>query len=126
MTELELGQATIVYDDPDEGKTELTVDNEQLLYARDHWFVRTGTDDEGNDLMKQLPLDRVHYVDRNVEQFEEQTAGVRRRVESLANDLRQRLPVDIGPEPTGHETPEESTTVPIDESGDAVESEERA
>ena len=96
MDELELGQATIVYEDPEEGVVEETVDNEEVVYARDHWMVRTGTDDEDNDLMKQIPMDRVHRVDRSVEQFEEQAGTVRRRVESIASDLRERLPVDVG------------------------------
>lgn len=96
MTELELGQATIVYDHPEEGQADLTVDNEQIVYARDHWMVVTGTDEEGNDLMKQIPRDRVHHVERNVERFEEEARTVRHRVESIARDLRQKLPIDVG------------------------------
>lgn len=96
MEELELGKATIVYEDPEEGVVEETVDNENVVYARDHWMVATGTDDEGNDLMSQIPRDRVHRVDRNVERFEEQARTVRRRVESIAEDLRQKIPVDVG------------------------------
>jgi len=119
MEELELGQATIVYDDPDEGRTEITVDNESLLYAQDHWVLPVGTDDEGNDLMRHLPRQRVYHVDRNVEKFEEQVTTVRHRVESLANDLRERLPVDIplGEEPARthtEEPPSTSTTVQIE------------
>ena len=97
MSQLELGQATIVYEDPDEeGKKEVTVKNEQLAYVRDHWAVKSGTDDEGNDLMKQIPATRVHYVERNVQQFEEEINTVRHRVESLAGEIRQKLPVDLG------------------------------
>ncbi|MDS0281322.1 hypothetical protein [Haloarcula onubensis] len=123
MEELELGQATIVYEDPDEGIVEETVDNEEMVYAYDHWNIRSGTDADGNDLMKQIPKERVHRVDRNVEKFEDQAGSVRRRVESLASDLRERIPVNVGdggrretmrPE-TGQE--EEARTIPVDDGG---------
>lgn len=130
MSQLELGQATIVYDDPEEGQTEETVENEQLVYARDHWMVRSGTDDQGNDLMKQIPKERVHYVERNVERFEEEASTIKRRVESMARDLRQRLPVDVGEgggarrsrggrSGRGQEPPEESTKIHIEESDES-------
>ena len=125
MSELELGQATIVYDHPEEGQTEETVDNEQLVYARDHWMVRSGTDDAGNDLMMQIPKERVHYVERNVERFEEEAATIRRRVESMARDLRQRLPVDVGDrgrsgrDRSGGGPPGESTKIHIEEPEDS-------
>ena len=45
MEGIELGQATIVYEDPEDGRTDTTVDNEDLVYARDHWMLRSGTDD---------------------------------------------------------------------------------
>lgn len=123
MEEIELGQASIVYEDPDDGVVERTVDNEKIVYVRDHWMVRTGTDEDGNDLMIQIPRDRVHRVDRTVEKFEDQAGTVRRRVESLASDLRERIPVDVGdggrretmrPE-AGQE--EEARTIPVDEGG---------
>jgi len=133
MDEIELGQATIVYEDPAEGVVEETVDNEEVVYAYDHWNVRTGTDEEGNDLMKQIPRDRVHRVDRNVEKFEEQAGTVRKRVESLANDIRERIPVTVGddgrretmePE-TGQK--EDARTIPVEDGdarGDATESDD--
>jgi len=99
MSELDLGQATIVYEDPDEGRTAETLDNEQVVYARDHWMIKAGTDDEGNDVMRQLPRDRVHYVERSVEQFEEEASTVRHRIESLADDLRRKIPVSGPREP---------------------------
>lgn len=120
MDDIELGQATIVYEDED-GVTEETVDNEQLVYARDHWMIRTGTDDQGNDLMRQVPQTRVYHVNRNVEKFEEQARTVRHRVETLANDLRDRLPMDIGEgdrrsrRDRGGESGVDPTTVPIEE-----------
>ena len=118
MDQLELGQATIVYEDPEEGVVEETIDNEQLVYARDHWMVRTGTDDEGNDLMSQIPRDRVHRVDRNVQRFEEEARTVRRRVESIASDLRQKIPVDVGDgrqQRRGGTREPQSQTIPVEE-----------
>lgn len=92
----ELGTATIVYEDPEEGQKELTVPNEQLVYAQDHWAFMSGTDDEGNDLVRRVPRERVHYVERNVQKFEEEVKTVRHRVESLANEVRQKLPMTPG------------------------------
>jgi hypothetical protein len=116
MDELELGQATIVYEDADGERTEETVDNEQLLYTRDHWVLRAGTDERGNDLMKQIPRQRVHVVNRSVERFEEEAATVRHRVEKLADELREKLPVDLGRDRRTHteRPPSTSTTVEID------------
>ncbi|MDS0258100.1 hypothetical protein NDI56_01605 [Haloarcula sp. S1CR25-12] len=123
MEEIELGQATIVYEGADGETIEETLDNEEIVYARDHWHVHTGTDEDGNDLMTQIPKERVHRVDRNVEKFEDHAGTVRRRVESLASDLRERIPVDVGnggrretmrPE-SGQE--EEARTIPVDEGG---------
>lgn len=113
MSELDLGQATIVYEDPDEGRTAETLDNEQVVYARDHWMIKAGTDDEGNDVMRQLPRDRVHYVERSVEQFEEEASTVRHRIESLADDLRRKIPVS-GP----RESPTEQSEQVKIETGD--------
>lgn len=121
MSELELGQATIVYEDPEEGQVDQTVDNERLVYARDHWMVRTGTDEQGNDLMKQIPREHVHSVERNVERFEEQARTVRRRVESMARDIREMLPVGPGSGEEGRRrgrTDREPTRITIDESGE--------
>ncbi|MFB6164308.1 MAG: hypothetical protein ABEJ31_04040 [Haloarculaceae archaeon] len=119
---VELGQATIVYEDPEEGTTSQTVKNEQVLYVRDHWVVQTGKDDQGNDLMLQIPRDRVHHVQRNVEHFEEEAKTVRHRVESIADDIRRMLPMDVGDGRSrrqGHAaqrgSTSESTTVEINE-----------
>ncbi|MFC7139728.1 hypothetical protein ACFQMA_07730 [Halosimplex aquaticum] len=128
MDEIELGQATIVYEDPEEGTTEVTVDNEEVVYARDHWMLRSGSDDQGNDLMKQIPRDRVYRVDRNVQRFEEEASTVRHRVESLANEVRDRIPVggdgDRGSRGRGGDrrspgrSDEGPTRVPVTEGGD--------
>ncbi|WP_424017953.1 hypothetical protein ACOZ4N_19085 [Halorientalis pallida] len=131
MDELELGQATITYDDPEAGTVTETVDNEEVVYARDHWMVKTGTDEDGNDTMYQIPRDRVHHVARSAEEFEDQIDTVRHRVESIASDLRDRLPVDIGDggrrghgDAHGEEPPSESTTVQIETERDEPEHEE--
>jgi len=124
MEQLELGQATIVYEDPDEGVVEETVDNEEVVYARDHWMIRTGTDEENNDLMKQIPRGKVHRVDRSVQKFEEQARTVRHRVESFADDLRQKIPVDVGDgrKRSGRERHEpQSQSIPVEESGETEE-----
>lgn len=119
MEQLELGQATIVYETEDGETTEETIDNEEIVYARDHWMLRIGTDDQENDLMKQIPRDRVLRVDRNVEKFEEEARTVRRRVESIASDLRQKLPVDVGGDGrterrrTGTESEPQGTTIEV-------------
>jgi hypothetical protein len=120
MEQLELGEATIVYEDPEEGRTEMTVDNEELVYAKDHWMLPVDTDEAGNDLMRHVPRDHVYHVDRSVEEFEEEVATVRNRVESIAKDLQDRLPVEIplggegGPRTHTEEPPSTSTTVQID------------
>lgn len=114
MSELELGEATIVYEDPEDGVIETTLENEQVMYIRDHWAIRAGTDDEGNDLMRQIPDQRVYYVERNVEEFEEEASTVKHRLESIADDLREKLPVATEP-PSGRE---ESKRIDIDESAE--------
>ncbi|RXK51813.1 hypothetical protein [Halorientalis pallida] len=131
MDELELGQATITYEDPEAGTVTETVENEEIVYARDHWMVKAGTDEDGNDLMHQIPRDRVHHVARSAEEFEDQIDTVRHRVESIASDLRERIPVDIGDggrrdrgDVHGEEPPSESTTVQIETESDEREHDE--
>lgn len=110
MSELELGQATIIYEDPEEGVTRQTLDNEQIVYVRDHWTIKAGTDEEGNDLMHQIPKGRVHRVERNVERFEEEASTIRHRLQTLASEVGEKLPVggeresdaeDVEPIPVG-------------------------
>jgi hypothetical protein len=122
MDEIQLGQATIVYEEEDDGRTETTVDNEELVYARDHWMLRSGSDEHGNDQMRQIPRERVYYVERNVERFEERAATVRHRVESLANNLREKVPVDMGAgggrRQRSTTTGPDGTRVPVENSDD--------
>jgi hypothetical protein len=90
MTDQELGQATIVYEDPHEGTVEKQVDNEHIAYFQDHWILKTDEQD-GRDIVRRIPIQKVHYVERSVEEFEEEVATVRNQVESLAGNLRERL-----------------------------------
>ena len=124
MDQLDLGQATIIYEDQNGDVVEETVANEQLVYARDHWMLKSGSDEQGNDLMSQIPRGRVHRVDRNVQRFEEQAQTVRHRVESIASDLREKIPMDVGDgrrkggrqSQQRHQSGGQSQTIPVEES----------
>jgi hypothetical protein len=89
--DIDMGKATIVYEHPEEGTVKETVENEYIAYFQDHWLMRHGEDEEGNDLVRRIPLQRVHYVDRNVEEFEDELGTLRNQVESVANDIRSRV-----------------------------------
>jgi hypothetical protein len=84
----ELGKATIVFDDPDGDTTKRTVDNEHIVYFQDHWQLKTGTDADGNDVIRRIPRQRVHYVERSVEEFQD-------RVDAMLDQARKRLPIEI-------------------------------
>lgn len=88
MVDEDLGQATIVYDDPDEGTVERTIQNEHVAYFQDHWTIKTGEDDDGNDLVRRIPHERVWYVERSVEEFEQEVKTIQHRIESFADGLR--------------------------------------
>ncbi|ELY42525.1 hypothetical protein [Natronorubrum sulfidifaciens] len=91
--ERELGDATIVYDDPDEGTVEKTVPNEHVAYFQDHWIIKTDEDDQGHDIVRRIPSGRVHYVERSVEQFEDEVETLVDRVQSFASALQTKIPV---------------------------------
>lgn len=91
MVENDLGTATIVYDHPDEGTVEKTVANEHIAYFQDHWLLRHDQDEAGNDVVRRIPKERVHYVDRSVEEFEGELGSIRTQVESIADDLRSKV-----------------------------------
>lgn len=91
--ERDIGQATIVYEDPEEGPAELTVENEQIAYFQDHWTLKAGEDGEGNDVVRRIPEHKVYYVDRSVEEFEEEVRTIRNQVQSFAEDIRTKLPI---------------------------------
>ncbi|PSQ65215.1 MAG: hypothetical protein BRD24_07875 [Halobacteriales archaeon SW_9_67_24] len=85
MVDPELGRATIVYDKLDAGQVEITVDNEYIAYFDDHWLVKIGEDNDGNDVVRRIPRDRVEYVERSVEEFQN-------KLDMMADEARERLP----------------------------------
>jgi hypothetical protein len=91
MASPDLGTAVIVYEDPHEGTVERSVDNERVAYFQDHWIVKLDEDDAGNDIVRRIPHERVHYVERSVEAFEDEVSTLRNRVESFAADLQSTL-----------------------------------
>ncbi|WP_251343388.1 hypothetical protein [Haloplanus halophilus] len=91
MAEPDFGSAVIVYEDPADGTVERTVDNESIAYFQDHWIIKLDEDEAGNDIVRRIPLQRVHYVERSVEQFEEEVDTLRNRVESFAQDVQSAL-----------------------------------
>jgi hypothetical protein len=91
MADIDLGMATIAYDDPDGETVKETVENERIAYFQDHWVLKRDEDESGNDIVRRIPLQRVHYVERNVEEFEEEVATLRNQVESFADNLRSRV-----------------------------------
>lgn len=90
MVEEDLGEATIVYEDPEEGTVEQTVENEHIAYFQDHWIIKTG-EDEGLDTIRRIPYQRVYYVERSVEEFQEEVKTLTDRVQSVADEVRSRL-----------------------------------
>jgi hypothetical protein len=91
VTHPDRGEAIIVYEDPEEGTVERTVDNERIAYFQDHWIVKLDEDEAGNDIVRRIPLQRVHHVDRSVEKFEDEVKTLRNQVESFAEDLQSTL-----------------------------------
>jgi hypothetical protein len=86
----DLGEATIVYETAD-GTVEKTLPNEHIAYFQDHWMLKTDEDEHGNDIVRRIPIHKVHYVERSVEQFEDEVATLRDQVESFADNLRSRF-----------------------------------
>lgn len=105
--ERDLGEATLVYDDPDEGTVRKTVPNEHVAYFQDHWIVKTDEDAEGNDVVRRIPARRVHYVERSVEEFESEVETLIDQVQSFAADLRTKIPV-------GGRTDEDEAVSPLE------------
>jgi hypothetical protein len=90
MVEEALGDATIVYDDPGGGVVEKAVQNKHLAYFQDHWIVRVEASEKG-DVVRRIPKERVHYVERTVDEFREEVNTLTNQVESFAEDLRDRF-----------------------------------
>ena len=83
----ELGRATIVFETPDGEAESFEVDNEFLVYFGDHWQVRTGEDDDGNDVVRRIPRERVYHVERSVEEFQD-------RLETFLDETKSRIGLD--------------------------------
>ena len=91
MVERDLGQATIVYENRDGEPEEKTVQNEHVAYFQDHWIIKTGEHERGQDVVRRIPSQRVYHVERSVQQFEEEIRTVRDQVQSVAEDLRSKI-----------------------------------
>ncbi|MDG5760917.1 hypothetical protein QA600_16415 [Natronococcus sp. A-GB1] len=118
--ERDVGEATIVYDEPDEGTVRKTVPNEHVAYFQDHWIIKTDEDEDGRDIVRRIPAQRVHYVERSVEEFEEEVSTLVDQVQSFASDLRTKIPVggdSAGRHERGHEDTD-PINVDIDEPED--------
>ena len=70
-TDLELGKATIVYETATGDLERATVDNDRIAYFQDHWLFAYGTNENGDDVVRRVPKERVRYVERTVEEIEE-------------------------------------------------------
>ena len=98
MVQEDIGQATIVYEGPDGDAVERTVDNEHVAYFQDHWIVKIDDEAqeeeprmEGRDTVRRIPAQRVYYVERSVEEFEEEVKTLRDQFQSITEDLRSKL-----------------------------------
>ncbi|WP_440764119.1 hypothetical protein [Natronorubrum sp. DTA7] len=69
-TDLELGKATIVYETATGDLERATVDNDHIAYFQGHWLFAYGTDEDGNDVVRRVPKERVRLVERSVEEIE--------------------------------------------------------
>ncbi|PGF17446.1 hypothetical protein CP556_15955 [Natrinema sp. CBA1119] len=87
-TEPELGTATIVYQTPGEDVERVTVDNDRIAYFQDHWLFAYGTDDDGNDVVRRVPKESVHYVERSVEEIEETFESGLEKAKGKLEELR--------------------------------------
>ena len=70
-TDLEAGKATIVYETATDDLERATVDNDRIAYFQDHWLFAYGTNENGDDVVRRVPKERVRYVERTVEEIEE-------------------------------------------------------
>ncbi|WP_312909025.1 hypothetical protein [Natronosalvus caseinilyticus] len=110
----DLGEATIVYEEPDEGTVRKTIPNEHVAYFQDHWIIKTDEDEEGHDIIRRIPTRRVHYVERSVEEFEQEVETLLDRVQSFASELQTKIPVGGGK--GGNDEPAEPRRITVDDS----------
>ena len=80
-----------MYEDPGEGTVERTVENENVAYFQDHWIVKLDEDEAGNDIVRRIPHQQVYYVERSVEEFEDEVETLRDQVESFARNIQSSL-----------------------------------
>ena len=83
-----LGSATIVYETAEADREEHTVDNDRIAYFQGHWLFAYGTDDDGNDIVRRVPRERVHHVERSVEEVEDSFATVIDRAKGKLEAIR--------------------------------------
>ncbi|SIQ96526.1 hypothetical protein SAMN05421858_0959 [Haladaptatus litoreus] len=74
MPDPDVGTATIVYEDAD-GITEREVENDDIVYFDDHWLVKVGENDDGDDVVRRIPRERVQYVERSIDELEKKVEG---------------------------------------------------
>ena len=84
----ELGTATIVYDTPTGDVEKTTVKNEHIAYFQEHWLFAYDIDEEGNDIVRRVPHQRVHYVERSVEELEETFDTTIDKAKDKLDDIR--------------------------------------
>ena len=92
--DLDIGHATIVYEHPEEGTVETQVQNELIVYFQDHWILKRESETGDGDIVRRIPSRRVHYVDRSVEEFEEEVATRFDQVQSYLAELQSKLPIN--------------------------------
>ncbi len=78
------GTATIVYDDPKGEVLEREMDNDDIVYFDDHWLIKVGVNDEGDDMVRRIPRERVHYVERSIDELE-------KKVESAVEKAKEQF-----------------------------------
>lgn len=78
------GTATIVYDDPNGEVIEREVENDDIVYFDDHWLLKVGENDEGDDVVRRVPRERVHYVERSIDELE-------KKVESAVEKAKEQF-----------------------------------
>ena len=122
MVEEDLGTATIVYEEPDEGTVEQTVQNEHIAYFQDHWVIKMDEETEGWDRVRRIPHHRVYHVERSVDEFENEVMTVKSQIKSMAEDLQQKFIGGDQQEQTERETHQIEITSETAETDDQLAS----
>ena len=69
-------------------------------------------DDHGQDIVRRIPARRVHYVERSVEEFQQEVKTLFDRVEAVATRLQTKIPIG-GDGEEGRDEPYRMTSIPI-------------